>query len=56
MKSAYLLKVLGTDGGFADIPVTLLAHAARKRRVEAKAAPAQTLDQLPLVSGVLLRT
>jgi hypothetical protein len=56
MKTAYLFKALGPDGGFADAPISLLAHAARTRRDEARPAPAQNLDALRLVSGVLLRT
>lgn len=55
MKTAYLFKALGNGEGIVDAPVSLLAHAARKRRAEQQAGPAHTLARLTLMSGVLLK-
>lgn len=56
MKTAYLFKVLGNGSGFAEAPLSLLAHAARKRRLAAATGrPAQSLDTPTPASVMLLK-
>ena len=55
MKTAYLLKVLGEGGGLPDAPLTLIAHAARRRRREPTRTAVQNLNAPFLVAGALLK-
>ena len=55
MKTSYLLKVLGEGGGLPDAPLTLIAHAARRRRREPTLTAVQNLNAHIFVSGALLK-